>query len=48
MDYVLSPLVTAMLEGAICFIDEIGKIRPGRWHCWSACWTSAATSTRLC
>jgi MoxR-like ATPase len=28
MDYVLSPLVTAMKQGAICFIDEIGKIRP--------------------
>jgi MoxR-like ATPase len=28
MDYVLSPLVTAMMEGGICFIDEIGKIRP--------------------
>lgn len=28
MDYVLSPLVTAMKTGGICFIDEIGKIRP--------------------
>lgn len=28
MDYILSPLVTAMKEGGICFIDEIGKIRP--------------------
>jgi len=28
MDYVLSPLVTAMYRGGICFIDEIGKIRP--------------------
>jgi MoxR-like ATPase len=28
MDYVLSPLVTAMQRGGICFIDEIGKIRP--------------------
>jgi MoxR-like ATPase len=28
MDYVLSPLVTAMYKGGICFIDEIGKIRP--------------------
>lgn len=28
MDYVLSPLVTAMREGGICFIDEIAKIRP--------------------
>lgn len=28
MDYVTSPLVTAMLRGGICFIDEIGKIRP--------------------
>jgi hypothetical protein len=28
MDYVLSPLVTAMHNGGICFIDEIGKIRP--------------------
>lgn len=28
MDYVLSPLVTAMHTGGICFIDEIGKIRP--------------------
>jgi MoxR-like ATPase len=28
MDYVASPLVTAMHEGGICFIDEIGKIRP--------------------
>lgn len=28
MDYILSPLVTAMIEGGICFIDEIGKIRP--------------------
>lgn len=28
MDYVLSPLVTAMLVGGICFIDEIAKIRP--------------------
>ena len=28
MDYVISPLVTAMHRGGICFIDEIGKIRP--------------------
>ncbi|OPZ86951.1 MAG: Denitrification regulatory protein NirQ [bacterium ADurb.Bin429] len=28
MDYVVSPLVTAMITGGICFIDEIGKIRP--------------------
>lgn len=28
MDYVLSSLVTAMLRGGICFIDEIAKIRP--------------------
>ncbi len=27
MDYVLSPLATAMLRGGICFIDEIGKLR---------------------
>lgn len=28
MDYILSPLVSAMITGGICFIDEIGKIRP--------------------
>jgi MoxR-like ATPase len=28
MDYVVSPLVTAMHRGGICFIDEIGKVRP--------------------
>lgn len=28
MDYILSPLASAMVEGGICFIDEIGKIRP--------------------
>jgi MoxR-like ATPase len=28
MDYIASPLVTAMLNGDICFIDEIAKIRP--------------------
>jgi MoxR-like ATPase len=28
IQYVISPLVTAMRCGAICFIDEIGKIRP--------------------
>ena len=28
MDYLASPLVTAMHRGGICFIDEIGKIRP--------------------
>ncbi|GMV94887.1 MAG: hypothetical protein AMXMBFR82_46650 [Candidatus Hydrogenedentota bacterium] len=28
MDYVVSPLVTAMRTGAIYFIDEIAKIRP--------------------
>lgn len=28
MDYILSPLSTAMLRGAICFVDEIGKLRP--------------------
>ena len=28
MDYMISPLVTAMYNGGICFIDEIGKIRP--------------------
>lgn len=27
MDYIVSALVTAMVRGAICFIDEIGKIR---------------------
>jgi hypothetical protein len=28
IDYVVSPLVTAMHEGGICFIDQISKIRP--------------------
>lgn len=28
MDYTLSSLVSAMIKGGICFIDEIGKIRP--------------------
>jgi len=28
VDYITSPLVTAMHRGGICFIDEIGKIRP--------------------
>jgi MoxR-like ATPase len=28
MDYVLSPLATAMLRGGIAFMDEIGKLRP--------------------
>ncbi len=28
MEYIASPLVTAMLNGDICFIDEIAKIRP--------------------
>jgi len=28
MDYMLSPLITAMFTGGICFIDEIGKVRP--------------------
>ena len=28
MDYIVSPLVTAMLRGGVCFVDEIGKIRP--------------------
>jgi MoxR-like ATPase len=28
MDYIISPLVTAMKKGGICFIDEIAKIRP--------------------
>src|SRR3990172_5409621 len=28
MDYILSPLATAMARGGICFIDEIGKLRP--------------------
>ncbi len=28
MEYVMSPLVTAMHRGGVCFIDEIGKIRP--------------------
>jgi MoxR-like ATPase len=28
MDYILSPLATAMLEGGICFVDEIAKVRP--------------------
>jgi len=28
MEYVLSPLVCAMLDGGIFFLDEIGKIRP--------------------
>lgn len=27
MDYILSPLATAMLRGGICFIDEVGKLR---------------------
>src|SRR5512139_3292204 len=26
MDYILSPIATAMLKGSVCFIDEIGKI----------------------
>lgn len=28
MDYILSPLASAMIRGGICMIDEIGKIRP--------------------
>jgi MoxR-like ATPase len=28
MDYIVSPLITAMIKGGICFIDEIAKIRP--------------------
>ncbi|MBC8459566.1 MAG: AAA family ATPase [Deltaproteobacteria bacterium] len=28
MDYLVSPIVTAMLRGGVCFIDEIAKIRP--------------------
>jgi MoxR-like ATPase len=28
MDYIVSPLVTAMLRGGVCFVDEIAKIRP--------------------
>ncbi|MDR4493782.1 MAG: AAA family ATPase [Nitrospirales bacterium] len=28
MDYIVSPLVSAMLRGGICFLDEIAKIRP--------------------
>lgn len=28
MDYILSPLASAMTRGGICMIDEIGKIRP--------------------
>ncbi len=28
MEYVVSPLVTAMHRGGICFVDEIGKVRP--------------------
>ncbi|MCU7809785.1 MAG: AAA family ATPase [Candidatus Thiodiazotropha sp. (ex Notomyrtea botanica)] len=28
IDYVMSPLATAMKEGGVCFIDEIAKIRP--------------------
>ncbi len=28
VDYILSPLATAMKDGGICFIDEIAKIRP--------------------
>ena len=27
MDYIVSSLVTAMLRGGVCFIDEIGKIK---------------------
>lgn len=28
MDYILSPLLTAMVKGAVAFVDEIAKIRP--------------------
>ena len=28
MDYIVSPIVTAMIKGSVCFIDEIAKIRP--------------------
>ncbi len=28
MDYIVSPIVTAMLKGGVCFVDEIAKIRP--------------------
>lgn len=28
IEYIASPLVSAMVEGAICFFDEIGKVRP--------------------
>ena len=28
VDYILSGLVTAMVQGGICLVDEIGKVRP--------------------
>jgi MoxR-like ATPase len=28
MDYILTPLVTAMVHGGICLLDELGKMRP--------------------
>jgi MoxR-like ATPase len=28
MDYILSPLITAMVSGGVCFVDEIAKVRP--------------------
>jgi MoxR-like ATPase len=28
VDYIVSPLITAMIKGGVCFIDEISKIRP--------------------
>lgn len=28
MDYIASPLLTAMIKGSVCFLDEIAKMRP--------------------
>ena len=47
MDYVISPLVTAMKTGGICFIDEIAKFAHGHWPYWSVYSTNGVISIRF-
>jgi len=40
VEYVGSPLLASMLTAGICFFDEIGKVRAGRFPSWRRSWTT--------
>lgn len=46
ISYHASPLVTAMLRGAVCVLDEGNRMNEKSWPAWHRCSINGATSSR--